>query len=103
MSLIGRLMAADEAGGRRKIAIVHLIGGLRLLRAGKLTKARMVADLQLDAGEATDLDALIVRLQASGDPRSALEAIYDVLAMAERGIFNLDTEAKVASAIAAVT
>jgi hypothetical protein len=102
MSLIGRLLEADVAGGRRKIPVSHLVAGLRLLRAGKLTRARIIADLQLDAGETADFDALVTKLLAAGDQNAMLEGILDVLSVAERRQFGLDTEAKVAAAVTAL-
>ena len=102
MSLIGRLLEPDETTTRSKIAITNLVAGLRLLRAGKITKARMVADLKLDAGEAGELDTLIARLTSSANPNLMLEGIVDVLGAAESKLYNLDTEAKVASAVAAL-
>jgi len=81
MSLLGRLSGREE----NKIAVHTFMALLAEYKRGAITAQQAINALELSAGEVTQVQALITRIDANQVDRAM---IHDVLLLLETGLYT---------------
>ncbi len=90
MEIANRLLEHDSVSGRRKLNVLQLAAGVRLLEAGVITRTQFNSVFDLDADERTFITNLITKYQAAVDKAAFLQRFVDLGILAERKMFILD-------------
>ena len=105
MALIDRLAGFGDWEAGRKLPITYFWSCLYEMSKGKFTRAQIITQFALDAGEITELDWLIAKynsMPTAAAKADLVELINVILIMAEAGAAGYTTNAELVARINAI-